>query len=69
MIFKNYTVKPTHWEENDQDDKGTWIPVLWKIAESTGRNESERALSSDIATAWKKGFHYQKFESESTSRN
>lgn len=27
-------------------------------------NQREQALSSDIATAWKKGFHYQKFESE-----
>lgn len=27
-------------------------------------NQREQALSSDIATAWKKGIHYQKFESE-----
>lgn len=32
------------------------------------QNESEQALSSDIAIAWEKGFHYQKFESEPMSR-
>lgn len=30
-------------------------------------NQREQALSSDTATAWKKGFHYQKFESEPTT--
>lgn len=30
-------------------------------------NQREQALSLDIVTAWKKEFHYQKFESEPMS--
>lgn len=47
IIFSKWPLRGTkpnlhHWEENDQYDKGTWTPVIWKIAESTGKNEPER---------------------------